>query len=45
VAPGVTNDTIALVLRTGDDRVDINRARQLMEISGANEIEEIEGNL
>lgn len=45
VAEGVTNDTIALVLRTGDDRVDINRARQLLEISGASEIEEIEEKL
>ena len=45
VAPGVTNDTIALVLRTGGDRVDINRARQILEISGANDIEEIEGSL
>jgi hypothetical protein len=43
--PGVTNDTLALVVRPADNRFELARARSLLQFWGANEIEEIEEDL
>jgi len=45
VAPGVTNDTFALVLKKSEPSSDMRRAREILEAHGARNIEEKEADL
>ena len=44
-APGITNDRFALVLRTDRTHFDAARATNVLEASGADDVQEMEGDL